>query len=199
MNTIISPEIRLQSGDALLIVDIQNDFLPGGSLAVPGGEQVIPVINGYIAKFQERNLPIFATRDWHPPNHSSFIRQGGPWAQHCVARSKGAEFSAALLLPETAQIVSTGSDRNMEGYSGFEATALHSHLEHARIKRLFIGGLATDYCVLHTVRDALQYRYQVFLLQDAIRAVNVNPEDGDNAEREMIAEGAEPITLDMIV
>ncbi|MGR8934148.1 MAG: isochorismatase family protein [Gammaproteobacteria bacterium] len=199
MNTIISSQIQLQSGDALIIVDLQNDFLPGGHLAVPGGEQVIPVINGYIVKFQEYALPIYATRDWHPSNHFSFSKQGGPWPQHCVARSKGAEFAPDLLLPETAQIVSTGTDRNLDGYSGFEATCLHSHLEHARIKRLFIGGLATDYCVLHTVRDALQYCYQVFLLQDATRAVNVNPEDGDNAEREMIADGAEPITLDMIV
>lgn len=198
MNTITSPEIRLQNGDALLVVDIQNDFLPGGNLAVPGGEQVVPIINGYIAKFQECGLPVYATRDWHPPNHFSFSAQGGPWPQHCVAHSQGAEFAAALLLPETAQIVSTGSEKNLAGYSAFEATGLHSHFEHARIKRLFIGGLATDYCVLHSVRDALQYNYQVFLLQDAIRAVNVNPDDGDNAEREMLADGAEPITLDML-
>lgn len=199
MNTVTASEIQLQSGDALLIVDIQNDFLPGGNLAVPGGEEVIPVLNGYIAKFQERDLPIYATRDWHPSNHNSFSSHGGEWPQHCIARSKGAEFPPSLLLPETAQIVSTGTEKGLPGYSGFEATALHSHLDHARIKRLFIGGLATDYCVLHTVRDALQYNYEVFLLQDAIRAVNVNPEDGDNAEREMIAEGAEPITLDMLV
>lgn len=198
MNTIISPDVRLQSGDALLIIDIQNDFLPGGSLAVSDGDRIIPVVNDYIRKFLERDLAIFATRDWHPPNHGSFIRQGGPWPQHCIARSKGAEFPTLLLLPETAHIVSKGMDRDSDGYSGFAETALHSHLEHARIKRLFIGGLATDYCVLHTVRDALQYSYQVFLLQDAIRAVNVNPEDGDNAEREMLADGAEPITLEMI-
>jgi nicotinamidase/pyrazinamidase len=198
MNDFNPPLIKLQSGDALLIVDIQNDFLPGGNLAVPGGEQVIPVLNGYIEKFREYCFPIFATRDWHPHNHFSFSAQGGPWPQHCVAGSKGAEFSVGLWLPETARIVSTGTDKNLDGYSGFEATALHSHLEHARVKRLFIGGLATDYCVLNTVCDALQYNYQVYLLQDAIRAVNVNPEDGSNAEREMLANGAEPITLDMI-
>jgi len=191
-------EIILQKGDALVIVDIQNDFLPGGSLAVAGGDQVIPVINAYIAKFQQRGLPIVATRDWHSPDHSSFIQQGGPWPEHCVAGSKGAEFAPALLLPETAQIFSAGYDKASAGYSGFEDTDLHSHLNQAGIKRLFIGGIATDYCVLHTVLDALQYRYRVFLLQDAIRAVNVNPEDGQNAVQKMLANGAELLTLDMI-
>jgi len=191
-------EIILQRGDALVIVDIQNNFLPGGSLAVAGGDQVIPVINAYIAKFQQLGLPIVATRDWHSPDHSSFIQQGGPWPEHCVASSKGAEFSPALLLPKTARIFSTGFDKMADGYSGFENTDLHSHLSHAGIKRLFIGGIATDYCVLHTVLDALQYRYRVYLLQDAIRAVNVNPEDGQNAVQKMLENGAELLTLDMI-
>jgi nicotinamidase/pyrazinamidase len=191
-------EIILQKGDALIIVDIQNDFLPGGSLAVAGGEQVIPVINAYVAKFQQHGLPIVATRDWHSPDHSSFVPQGGPWPEHCVAGSKGAEFSPDLSLPETARIFSAGFEKMAAGYSGFENTDLHTYLNHAGIKRLFIGGIATDYCVLHTVLDALHYRYRVFLLQDAIRAVNVNPEDGENAVRKMRANGAELLTLDMI-
>jgi len=191
-------EIILQRSDALVIVDIQNDFLSGGSLAVAGGDQVIPVINGYIAKFQQHGLSIVATRDWHSPEHSSFIQQGGPWPEHCVAGSKGAEFSPVLLLPKTAQIFSTGFDKMSDGYSGFENTDLHSYLSHAGIKRLFIGGIATDYCVLHTVLDALRHRYKVFLLQDAIRAVNVNPEDGENAVQKMLANGAELLTLAMI-
>jgi len=191
-------EIILQKGDALIIVDIQNDFLPGGSLAVAGGEQVTPVINAYIAKFQQHGLPIVATRDWHSPDHSSFVPQGGPWPEHCVAGSKGAEFSPDLSLPETARIFSTGFEKMAAGYSGFENTDLRPYLNHAGIKRLFIGGIATDYCVLHTVLDALRYRYRVFLLQDAIRAVNVNPEDGENAVRKMRANGAELLTLDMI-
>jgi nicotinamidase/pyrazinamidase len=198
MNNVNPPGIKLQSGDALLIVDMQNDFLPSGSLAVSDGDRLIPVINGYIAKFQECGLPIYASRDWHPPDHNSFRTQGGPWPEHCVAGSNGAEFPPALLLPETARVVSKGTDKSLDGYSAFAGTALHSHLDHARIKRLFVGGLATDYCVLNTVCDALEYVYRVFLLQDAIRAVNVNPKDGDNAEREMLADGAEPITLDMI-
>jgi nicotinamidase/pyrazinamidase len=198
MNTIASSKIQLQSSDALLIVDIQNDFLPGGSLAVPAGDRVIPVINAYIAKFQQYGLPVYATRDWHPSKHNSFSAQGGPWPEHCVAGSKGAEFSPGLLLPETARVVSKGTDKSLDGYSGFAGTALHSHLDHARIKQLFVGGLATDYCVLNTVRDALDYGYRVFLLQDAVRAVNVSPEDGDDAEQEMLANGAEPITLDML-
>jgi nicotinamidase/pyrazinamidase len=191
-------QVHLDTGDALLIVDIQNDFLPGGSLAVADGDRVIPVLNAYIAKFRQRGMPIYATRDWHPPDHDSFTCQGGLWPEHCVAGSKGAEFPAALLLPETAHIVSKGVDKATDGYSAFAATALHSHLGHAGIKRLFIGGLATDYCVLHTVRGVLQYRYRVFLLQDAICAVNINPADGQNAMRDMLANGAEPVTLERI-
>lgn len=188
--------IKLQSGDALLIVDIQNDFLPGGSLAVTEGSLIIPLIDGYIGLFLQRGLPIYASRDWHPPDHHSFVSQGGPWPVHCIAGSKGAEFPAALLLPETVQIISKGIDKMIDGYSAFAATALHSHLEHARVKRLFVCGLATDYCVLHTVREALQFGYRVYLLLDAVRAVNLNPGDGEDALREMLADGAEVITFD---
>jgi nicotinamidase/pyrazinamidase len=199
MNTVSSlGEIRLQDGDALLLVDIQNDFLPGGALPVPEGDRVVPAANGYIGKFLQCDLPVYASRDWHPPDHGSFAAHGGPWPPHCIAGSEGAEFPVGLLLPETAQIVSKGTDKATDGYSAFDETALHSHLEHARVRRLFVGGLATDYCVLNTVRDALEYGYRVYLLQDAMRAVNVNPEDGGNAEREMLTDGAELLTLDML-
>ncbi len=95
-------KIELGKGDVLVIIDIQNDFLPGGSLAVPEGDQVIPVLNGYIDRFINRQLPVFATRDWHPPDHCSFVQQGGPWPEHCIAGSKGAEFAADLHLPVSA-------------------------------------------------------------------------------------------------
>jgi nicotinamidase/pyrazinamidase len=187
--------IRTQSGDALILVDVQKDFLPGGSLAVPSGEQVVPVLNRYIGLFRERNLPIFATRDWHPANHCSFITQGGPWPPHCVQGSPGAEFASDLALPEEAFIISSATNPDREAYSGFSETDLHTRLKALGIERLFIGGLATDYCVLNTVKDALALGYQVFLLRDAIRAVNVHPRDGEEAEQEMVSLGAVPVTI----
>ena len=187
--------IPLNRGDVLLIIDLQNDFLPGGALAVSQGDQVVPIMNRYIALFQRQHLPMVATRDWHPADHFSFKAQGGPWPEHCVAGSHGAEFSPILKLPETAEIISTGVNRNAPGYSGFENTDLENRLIGLHAKRLFIGGLATDYCVLYTVLDALAHNYPVYLLTDAIRAVDVNPQDGDNAIQIMTQKGAEAITL----
>lgn len=191
-------KIELGKGDVLVIIDIQNDFLPGGSLAVPEGDQVIPVLNGYIDRFVNRQLPILATRDWHPPDHCSFVQQGGPWPEHCVAGSKGAEFSPDLHLSALVHVISKGTDAEQEGYSSFSNRTFKEQLDNAGIRRLFIGGLATDYCVLNTVRDALNYHYKVLLLIDAIRAVNVRQQDGENAITEMIQKGAIPITLAMI-
>lgn len=191
-------KIELDIGDALLISDIQNDFLPGGSLAVQQGNRIIPVLNGYIARFSSRQLPVFATRDWHPAKHCSFIQQGGPWPEHCIAGSKGAEFSPGLQLPASACIISKGTDVDSDGYSSFSNRTFKEQLDNTGACRLFIGGLATDYCVLNTVRDALNLHYSVLLLTDAIRAVNVRPHDGERAITEMIEKGAIPITLAMI-
>lgn len=190
--------IKLSKGDALLIIDIQNDFLPGGNLAVPDGDQVISVLNGYIDQFINHQLPVFATRDWHPANHCSFIRQGGPWPEHCIAGSNGAKLASSLRLPISAYVISKGTSVGQGGYSGFENPALKAQLNDAGAKRLFIGGLATDYCVLNTVRDGLGLCYPVLLLTDAIRAMNVRPQDGENAINEMLQKGAIPITLVMI-
>lgn len=189
----------IQNSDALLIIDMQNDFLPGGSLAVSGGEQVIPVINAAIQKFNALGNPVFLTRDWHPADHFSFVDQGGPWPVHCVAGSRGAEFSASLLLPEQFELISTGFLRESAGYSGFEETDLQVKLDRAGIRRLFVCGLATDYCVLNTVLDALKLGFTVFLLQDAVRAVNVKPGDGDHALSMMRQNGAHLISLDRIL
>jgi nicotinamidase/pyrazinamidase len=191
-------KIELGIGDALLIIDIQNDFLSGGRLAVPEGDQVIPVMNRYIDYFIQRQLPLFATRDWHPKNHGSFIKQGGPWPDHCIAGSTGAEFARNLHLPATVPVFSTGIEVDNDGYSGFENPELNKQLEKLNVSRLFIGGLATDYCVLHTVCDALKLNYQVMLLTDAVRAVNVHKQDGERAIKQMILKGAIPITLAMI-
>jgi nicotinamidase/pyrazinamidase len=186
----------LHKHDALILVDVQQDFLPGGSLAVPQGDEVVPVLNHYIEQFQAAGLPIVATRDWHPADHCSFQAQGGIWPLHCVAGTAGAEYAPGLQLPDTALIVSKATRPEADAYSGFDATDLATRLRDAGVKRLFVGGLATDYCVLNTVRDALAAGFQVVLLRDAVRAVNRQPADGAEAEREMIRLGAQPMTLD---
>ncbi len=182
--------VRLEAGDALILVDVQNDFLPGGSLAVPHGDAVVPVLNQYIACFRKHGLPIFATRDWHPENHCSFCAQGGPWPVHCVAGTHGADFSPVLHVPADARIVSKAGQPEKDAYSGFDGTDLHDALQEVGIVRLFVGGLATDYCVLSTVQDALRLGYRVFLLADAVRAVNVNEGDDMRAMADMRAAGA---------
>jgi nicotinamidase/pyrazinamidase len=181
--------IRLASSDALLIVDMQNDFLPGGALAVPSGDQVLPPLNGYLRLFADRRLPICATRDWHPANHCSFREQGGPWPRHCVADSPGASFAATLKLPANAIVISKGTDPRQEAYSGFQGTDLAERLRQANVRRVFVGGLATEYCVLATVKDALRAGFAVVLLTDAIRAIEAKPGDGARAEQEMVAAG----------
>lgn len=184
-----------QPGDVLLVTDIQNDFLAGGSLAVAGGDEVIPVLNRYIAAFVAHGLPVYATRDWHPERHCSFHAQGGPWPVHCVAGTHGADFAATLTLPPDATVISKATSQDREAYSSFQGTNLDSCLREAGIRRLFIGGLTTDYCVLNTVRDARRLGYEAMLLADAIRAVNVRPDDGQRAEAEMARLGARRITL----
>jgi len=191
----MTESIELQYGDALIVVDVQNDFLPGGSLAVPDGDAVVPVLNRYLAEFSARELPVYATRDWHPANHCSFKAQGGPWPPHCVAGTHGAQFAASLEFPTGATVISKADKPDKDAYSGFEGTDLDARLRAWKIKRLFVGGLATDYCVLNTVRDARRLDYDVYLLSDAIRAVNINPDDGPKAEAEMQHLGAKPITL----
>jgi len=190
--------VRLHRGDALIVVDVQNDFLPGGSLAVPGGDAVVPVLNRYAATFAAAGLPVYATRDWHPADHCSFKARGGPWPPHCVANSSGAAFAPGLKLPAQTTVISKAATADKDAYSGFEGTDLHARLKRAGVKRVFVGGLATDYCVLNTVRDARRLGYDVLLLTDAIRAVNVRPDDGKRAEDEMRRLGAEPFTLTLL-
>lgn len=177
-------------GDALVIVDLQNDFLPGGSLAVPDGDAVVAPLNRAIELFNGHGLPVFATRDWHPPGHCSFRDQGGPWPPHCVAGSRGAAFAAALNLPGRAEIVSKATQPDRDAYSGFQDTDLDVRLRTAGVGRLYVGGLATDYCVLNTVLDARAAGYDVVLLSDAVRPVEVQPGDGERAIARMRAAGA---------
>ena len=183
--------LRRTPGDALVIVDVQNDFLPGGVLAVPNGDAVILPLSRCAAAFDRDGLPIFATRDWHPPDHCSFRTQGGPWPAHCVAGTGGAEFPAALALPHDARVISKATGRGSEAYSGFQGTDLAAQMKAVKCMRVFIGGLATDYCVRATALDARRLGIDVFVLRDAVRAVNIRPGDGERALREMITEGVE--------
>ena len=191
----MSSTITPSNGDALLVVDVQNDFLPGGALAVPDGDAVVPVLNRYIQAFAERNLPVFLSRDWHPENHCSFKEQGGPWPPHCVAGTPGAAFASDLEYPPGSTVVDKAQTPEREAYSDFDETDLARDLRERGVERVFVGGLATDYCVLYTVKDALSHGFEVFLLMDAIRAVNVQPDDGERAIEEMQDLGATPIDL----
>lgn len=191
-------KVTLQPGDALIVTDVQNDFLPGGALAVPHGDAVIAPLNRYIALFAAHKLPVIATRDWHPPGHCSFKEQGGPWPAHCIAGTSGAAFAENLHLPSDAIVVSKATEQDRDAYSAFSGTELGSRLKNMGVTRLFIGGLATDYCVLNSVLDALALGFQVKLLTDASRPVNVQPDDGMLAEQKMLAAGAEAMALDNV-
>lgn len=189
----MSEQIPIRDGDALLVVDVQNDFLSGGSLAVPEGDQVIPPLSRCIDVFHQHGQPIYATRDWHPEHHCSFLEHGGPWPAHCVAGTVGADFASGLGLPAFSMFISKATAPDKDTHSGFEGTPLHGQLTMYGVKRLFIGGLSIDDCVLNTVRDALKLGYQVFLLSDGMRAVNVNAGDEERATAAMIALGAHSI------
>jgi len=186
-------ELRLEAGDALLLVDVQQDFLPGGHLGVTDGDQVVAPLNRMIELFRARRLPVVATRDWHPLNHCSFHERGGPWPPHCVQHTHGADWAPELRLPDDALIVSKGDTATQEAYSGFQSTDLADRLHHAGVRRLFVGGLATDYCVLQTVLDACAQGFEAQVLRDAIRAVDVESGDGDRALARMQAAGAKLI------
>jgi nicotinamidase/pyrazinamidase len=187
--------MRVDKTSSLIVVDVQNDFCRGGALAVPDGDAVVPVLNSYIAIFEAAGAPVFFTRDWHPADHSSFTAQGGPWPPHCVQDTAGAAFHPKLAVPEGAQIVSAGYEPEAAGYSGFEGTDLGEQLEALSVRRLLVGGLATDYCVKHTVLEALSKGYEVHVLLDAVRGVEVRPGDSRRALEEMKARGAREIEL----
>jgi len=180
----------LRRGDALIVVDVQNDFLPGGVLAVPGGEEVIVPLNRYIREFEQLGLPIFATRDWHPRSHCSFREQGGPRPSHCVAGTHGAEFHPQLLRPRRLHVISKATRPDAEAYSGFQGMDLAQQLRRMGCGRLFIGGLATEYCERATVLDARAAGFAATVLSDAVRALDARPGDGERALSEMQAAGA---------
>jgi len=175
---------------ALLVVDLQRDFCPGGALPVKDGDAVVPGVNRIIDAFDRLGLPIFFTRDWHPSSHISFRSQGGVWPPHCVQGTPGAGFHPDLDIPREAAIISKGTRPNTEAYSGFQGTDLQSRLEKAGVDEIFLGGLATDYCVRESCLDARRAGFAVNVLRDCVKAVNVKPDDGAKALREMREAGA---------
>ena len=161
---------------ALLLVDVQNDFCPGGALPVPQGDRVIPVLNTLGQQFADVGLPVFASRDWHPPDTSHFTTHGGPWPVHCVAGTQGAQFHPALQLPPDAIVVTKGQNKKDDGYSAFEGTTadgrtLAEHLRERGITHLYVGGLATDYCVRASVLDARAAGLQVTVYEDGVAGI----------------------------
>jgi nicotinamidase/pyrazinamidase len=186
--------------DAILIVDVQNDFCPGGALPVPRGDEVVPVLNEYIRSFTEAGAPVFASRDWHPAETRHFKAWGGPWPPHCVGGAPGAQFHPDLALAENAVIISKGMDPIDHGYSAFDgvdaqgrslAFSLHAH----GIERIYMGGLATDYCIRASVLDACARGFEVVLLLDAMRGIDVIAGDVQRALDEMEQAGAHTATL----
>jgi len=164
-------------------------------LPVPEADQVIPVLNDYIKIFKKANARIFATRDWHPPNHISFKAQGGPWPPHCIRDTEGAKFHPSLKIPSDVAIVSKAMEPHKEAYSGFDGTELANTLQKEGATRLFVGGLATEYCVKNTVLDALGLSFKTILLFDAIRGINKEYDDAKKAIDQMISCGAGQASL----
>jgi nicotinamidase/pyrazinamidase len=176
---------------AVLVVDVQNDFCPGGALAVPEGDRVIPVLNKIVERFAAQ--PVYYSRDWHPPDTSHFKPFGGPWPVHCVAETRGAELHPDLRLPPGAVIVSKGQDRKDDGYSAFEGTTaegrrLPDDLRVRNVTHLIVGGLATDYCVRASVLDACRAGFRVTVVTDAV--AGIGQDDTARALREMKEAGA---------
>jgi len=180
---------------ALIVVDVQNDFCPGGALAVSHGDEVVEPLNRMIDEFLDRGAPVYKTRDWHPAKTRHFAAYGGTWPVHCVQNTPGAEFHPALREDPRITIVSKCT-QDKDCYSPFEDTDLVAQLRKRGIEELVVGGLATDYCVKTTVLEAIQNGFKVKVVKDAIRAVDVHPGDGDRALEEMRAAGAEIVSTD---
>ena len=193
----------MKSQKALLIIDVQNDFCPGGTLGVPQAEKIIPAVNKYLKLFKKNKLPIFATRDWHPPKTRHFKDFGGAWPAHCIQNTRGAAFHPRLKLPKEAVLLYKGMDPQEDSYSAFQAEDTSgmdflSLLKRLKISELYVGGLATDYCVRSSVIDALKQKFKVRLLMDAVRGVDFKKGDSEKTVKEMITLGAKAITLNKI-
>jgi len=171
----------LKPGDALLVVDVQNDFCPGGSLAVSHGDEVVPILNRWIDEAVRSRVTVFASRDWHPANHVSFMQRGGPWPPHCVQNTSGAAFHPGLRLPTDVRLISKAETADVDSYSAFGGTDLSEQLRRAGVQRVWIGGLTQDYCVRETAMDAIREGFETHVIVSATRAVNLRPDDGKQA------------------
>ena len=171
---------------ALLVIDFQNDFCPGGALAVAGGDEIA----GPVGRLADDLGLVFATRDWHPADHASFKTEGGPWPVHCVQGSRGADLHASMDAVRIDAIVDVGRERDDEGYSGFEKSELADLMRAREVDEVYVCGLATDYCVRASAIDACREGFDVTVVTDAIRAVEVEPGDGERALAEMREAGA---------
>jgi len=179
-----------ESKQALIVVDVQNDFCPGGTLAVPHGDQVIEPLNKLIDEFLERGAPVYKSRDWHPATTKHFAAYGGTWPVHCVQNTRGAEFHPALRDDPRITVISKGLG-DTDCYSAFDETDLATQLRNQNVEEVIVGGLATDYCVKNTVLDAVKHGFKVKAVKNAMRAVDLQPGDGDRAIAEMRDAGAE--------
>lgn len=186
---------------ALLLVDVQRDFCPGGALPVPGGDRVIGTLNTVIDYFDSHGRPVYASRDWHPPDTTHFRAFGGPWPPHCVAGTPGADLHPDLRIPPGAILISKGQDRNDAGYSAVEGITpdglrLVDDLRRRGVSELYVGGLATDYCVRATVLDLRRAGFPVTLIEDGI--AGIGQVDTARALEEMKQAGASLVsTLDL--
>ena len=181
----------MASKRALIVVDVQNDFCPGGALAVAEGNQVVAPLNKLMKEFLDRGEPVYKTRDWHPEKTKHFAIYGGTWPIHCVQHTRGADFHPDLLDDPRITVISKGFDERADGYSGFDGTQLAQLLREEGVSEVWVGGLATDYCVKQTVIDGVRNGFKVKALADAMRPVNVNADDGQKAIDEMKDAGAE--------
>jgi len=180
--------------DALLVVDVQHDFLPGGALGIAGGDAIVGPLNRLLEAWRSHGLPVYLSRDWHPPGHCSFAAQGGPWPEHCVAGTHGAAFAEQLVVAPGDSVISKATRPDKDAYSALDGTPLGASLRERGISRLFIGGLATDYCVRATGLDARAAGLGVVVLEDAVCGVNVRPGDDERALRELADAGCEAAT-----
>lgn len=183
----VQPETALGDGDALLIVDVQNDFCPGGALPIAEGDRVVPVLNGWIAAAEVAGVPVYASRDWHPATHPSFSTEGGPWPVHCVQDTDGAAFHPDLKLPADAVLVAKGTRFDKDQYSAFDETGLSAELKKRGVKKIWVGGLALDVCVKATALDAVAAGFETHLIMAAARPVTA--EGGAEALQAMRAAG----------
>lgn len=178
---------------ALIVVDVQNDFCPGGTLAVAHGDEVVEPLNKLIDEFLERGDPVYKSRDWHPPTTKHFQSYGGTWPVHCVQNTKGAEFHPALRDDPRIEVISKGLG-DKDCYSAFDETDLAARMRDQKVEEVVVGGLATDYCVKNTVLDAVKHGFKVKAVENAMRAVDVQHGDGERAIEEMRSAGAEIVS-----